>query len=151
MKIFNKIKKDHLELVCPDCDKSTKVKTEMGVECSSPECETSFGGMVFKRKKYFTRAAAVLVVSGAVTGITLNEKIEDERLSYESEFTLMTACVNRNGGSYSTEALEARIDKCSCSVRKVVNNLGVDSKSNDTDEVVDAFFTSVNFTMRECS
>jgi hypothetical protein len=107
--------------------------------------------MVFKRKKYFTKAAAVLLVSGAVTGITLNEKIEVERLSYESEFTLITACVNRNGRSYSTEALEARIDKCSCSVRKVVNNLGVDSNSNDTDEVVDAFFTSVNFTMRECS
>lgn len=151
MKIFNKISNDHLELTCPDCDTNTKVKTESGVKCSSPECETSFGGMVFKRKKYFTKAAAVLLVSGAVTGITFNEKIEDERLSYESEFTLMTACVNRYGGSYSTKALEARIDKCSCSVRKVVNNLGVDSKSNDTDEVVDAFFTSVNSTMRECS
>lgn len=76
MKIFNKISNDHLELTCPDCDTNTKVKTESGVKFSSPECETSFGGMVFKRKKYFTKAAAVLLVIGAVTGITLNEKIE---------------------------------------------------------------------------
>jgi hypothetical protein len=107
--------------------------------------------MVFKRKKYLTRAAVVLLVSGAVTGITVNEKIEDERLSYESEFMLMTACINRNGRSYSTIGLEARIDQCSCSVRKVVNNLGVDSKSNDTDEVMSAFFTSVKAMMKECN
>jgi hypothetical protein len=151
MNIFKKTNKDHLELTCPECDCNTKVKTEHGVKCSSSECQTSFGGMVFKRKKYLTRAAVVLLVSGAVTGITVNETIEDERLSYESEFTLMTACINRNGRSYSTRDLEARIDQCSCSVRKVVNNLGVDSKSNDADEVVDAFFTSVNTMMKECN
>lgn len=148
--MFKKINKDHLELICPECDCNTKVKTEGGVKCSSSECQASFDGMVFKRKKYLTKAAAVLLVSGAVTGITLNEKIEDERLSYESEFTLMTACINRYGRSYSTSALETRIEQCSCSVRKVVNNLGVDSSSNDTDEVVDAFFSSVNAMMSEC-
>lgn len=148
--MFNKKSEDHLELTCPECDCRTKVKTEDGVQCTSPECQTSFKGMVFKRKKYLTKATAVLLVSGAVTGITLNEKIEDERLSYESEFTLMTACINRYGRSYSTSALEARIEQCSCSVRKVVNNLGVDSSSNDTDEVVGAFFSSVKAMMREC-
>lgn len=146
--MFNKEQENHLELTCPECDKNTKIKTENGVSCSS--CNESFKGMVFKRKKYLTKAAAVLLVSGAVTGITLNEKIEDERLSYESEFTLMTACVNRYGMSYSTSALEARIEQCSCSVRKVVNNLGVDSSSNDTDEVVSAFFSSVKAMMGEC-
>lgn len=150
MNMFEKINKDHLELTCPECDYNTKVKTNDGVKCSSPECQTSFNGMIFKRKKYLTRSTAVLLISGAVTGITLNEKIEDERLSYESEFTLMTACVNRYGASYSTKALKERIDQCSCSVRSTVNNLGVDSKSNDTDEVISAFFSDVNRAMREC-
>ena len=148
--MFNMTNKDEVELLCPVCDKQTSVTLENGTCCSDSECNASFKGMVFKRKKYFTKAAAILLVSGAVTGITLNEKIEDERLSYESEFTLMTACINRYGRSYSTRALEARIDQCSCSVRKVVNNLGVDSKSNDTDEVVGAFFSSVKAMMKEC-
>ncbi len=146
--MFKRIKKEHLELVCPECDKNTKITTDDGVKCVA--CNESFKGMVFKRKKYFTKAAAILLVSGAVTGITLNEKIEDERLSYESEFVLMTACVNRYGRTYSTKALETRIDQCSCSVREVVNRLGIDSQSNDSDEVVDAFFTSVNYAMSEC-
>jgi hypothetical protein len=147
--MFKRLKNDHLELVCPECDKNTKINTEGGVQCSG--CNESFKGMVFKRKKYFTKAAAVLLVSGAVTGITLSEKIEDERLSYESEFTLMTACVNRNGRSYNTKVLEARIEQCSCSVRRVVNNFGIDSNSNDTDEVVDAFLMGVNSAMSECN
>lgn len=148
--MFENTNKDEVELLCPECDKHTAVTLENGTCCSDPECNSSFKGMVFKRKKYFTKAAAVLLVSGAVTGITLNEKIEDERLSYESEFTLMTACVNRYGASYSTKALKERIDQCSCSVRSTVNNLGVDSKSNDTDEVISAFFSDVNRAMREC-
>ena len=148
--MFNNSNKDEVELLCPECYKNTSVTLENGTCCSDSECNASFKGMVFKRKKYLTKAAAVLLVSGAVTGITLNEKIEDERLSYESEFTLMTACINRDGWSYSTSALESRIEQCSCSVRKVVNNLGVDSSSNDTDEVIDAFFSSVKSMMKEC-
>ncbi len=148
--MFNMTNKDEAELLCPVCDKHTSVTLENGTCCSDSECNASFKGMVFKRKKYFTKAAAILLVSGAVTGITLNEKIEDERLSYESEFTLMTACINRTGRTYSTRGLEARVEQCSCSVRKVVNNLGVDSSSNDTDEVVNAFFSSVKAMMKEC-
>ncbi len=142
--------KNYLELICPECDCNTKVNTEDEVQCSSPECQASFNKMTFKRKKFLTKSAVVLLISGAVTGIAVNEKIEDERLSYESEFTLMTACINRYGKTYSTRALESRVEQCSCSVRKVVNSLGVNSGNNDTDEVVNAFFTSVKAMMGEC-
>ncbi len=146
--MFNKVKSSNLELVCPSCTKNTKIKTEDGVQCK--HCETSFKGFTFKRKKFFTRAAAILLVSGAVTGVTLNEVIEDERLSYESEFTLMTACVNRYGITYRSDDLEDRIEQCSCSVRKAVNDLGINSNSNDSDEVMDAFLAEVNSAMKKC-
>ncbi len=146
--MFKKLTKDHLELVCPSCDGNTKVKTENGVQCH--HCEESFKGLTFKRKKYLTRAAAILLISGAVTGVTVSEVVEDERLSYESEFTLMTACVNRYGTTYSRGALEGRIEQCSCAVKKAVNDLGVNSNSYDTDEVMDAFLTDVNIARKNC-
>jgi hypothetical protein len=147
--MFKKNNKDHLELACPECEVLTKVKTEDGVKCTG--CETSFKGMVFKRKKYLTKAAAILVVSGAVTGITLSETIEDERLGYEGEFRLMSACVNQYGGASNYKALQERVASCSCAIRNTVNDLGIDSHSNDEDEVVKAFFHRVESEINECS
>ena len=146
--MFKIAKKDHLELVCPKCDKNTKVKTENGVQCSC--CNEPFNGLTFKRKKFLSRAAGILLVSGAITGVALEDAIEDGRLAYESEYTLMTACMNLDGVKYSRRQLADRIELCACSVREAVNKLGIDSNSDDEDEVVGAFLNDVNATLRSC-
>lgn len=150
MKIFNKIKKDHLELICPDCDKSTKVKTEMGVECSSPECATSFGGMVFGQKKFLKASTAYLIVAGAIGGVVLEGNIEDSRLPYAAEYKLMDTCLSSRSGMVNVDRYSERIDACSCAVRKAVNTLGVARDRNEPDEVLEAFSREVRAASSEC-
>lgn len=147
--MFRKKVNDLTVLICPSCEAKTKVKTPDGVKCT--QCNESFKGLTFKRKKYLTKAAAILVVSGAVTGITLSETIEDERLDYEGEFRLMSACVNQYGGTSNYKALQERVASCSCAIRNAVNDLGIDSHSDDEDEVVKAFFHRVENEINECS
>lgn len=148
--MFKKIKKDHLELVCPDCSGSTKVKTENGVQCSTSECQASFKGMVFKQKKIFKASAAYLIVAGAVGGIAFENSIEDSRLPYAAEYKLMDVCLNRRSGMVDVDKYTDRIDVCSCAVRKAVNSLGVARDRNEPDEVLDAFYKEVRGASGEC-
>lgn len=148
MNMFNKKSKDHLELICPECDKNTKIKTEDGVSCSN--CNESFKGMAFTQDNLVTKTAAYLIVAGAIGGVALNNKIEDSRLPYAAEYKLMDTCVNAYSGMVNAKEHSDRIDLCSCAVRKSVNNLGVGSDRNEPDEVLEAFSHDVRSAAKEC-
>lgn len=144
------MKKDHLELICPDCDKNTKIKTEGGVKCSSSECETSFGGMQFIQKKLLKASTAYLIVVGAIGGVVLEGSIEDSRLPYAAEYKLMDTCLSSRSGMVDVDRYSERIEACSCAIRKAVNNLGVGRDRNEPDEVLEAFSREVRVASNEC-
>lgn len=149
MSIFKKKPiENSFQLVCPECDKNTKVKTENGGLCN--HCETPFKGLVFKKKKYFTKAQGLLLVSGAITGAVAMESIENERLAYESEFVLMTACVNEDGKTVNQIELDRRIEQCSCAVKSAVNEIGESDSSGDPDKVIRSFIYNVKREMPSC-
>ncbi|WP_396588248.1 hypothetical protein [Bermanella sp. R86510] len=138
-------------LVCPDCDHQTEIDNHSFHQCSSPDCDTSFKGMLFKRKKFLTKATAITVLSGAISGTMITETIEDERLAYGSEFILMSSCINEYGRTVTREMLPSLIAECSCAIRNTVNDLGIDSDSDDIDEVIGAFSSKISQELEECS
>lgn len=146
--MFNKKPKNNLELICPKCDKNTKIKTEDGVSCSS--CNESFKGMVFAQDNLITKSAAYLIVAGAIGGVVLDNKIEDSRLPYAAEYKLMDTCISTYSGMVNAKEHSDRIDMCSCAVRQSVNKLGVGRDRNEPDEVLEAFSHDVRSAAREC-
>jgi len=146
--MFKKIHSNHLELVCPECTKNTKVKTEDGVSCSS--CDKTFKGMVFNKKKLLKKSAAYLVVAGAIGGVVLENKIEDDRLPYSAEYKLMDSCLSSRSGMVDVASYSERVDVCSCAIRKAVNSLGVARDRNEPDEVLEAFSREVRAASNEC-
>ncbi|KZM43735.1 hypothetical protein OA92_08660 [Marinomonas sp. SBI22] len=148
--MFNSSKDDHLSLICPDCNTKTKVKNEKGVECTSPDCKTSFRGMVFKRRKLLKKSSAYLIVAGAIGGIVIENSIEDTRLPYAAEYRLMDLCLNSRSGMVDVDRYSERIESCSCAIRKAVNTLGVARDRNEPDEVLEAFSYEVKVASNEC-
>jgi hypothetical protein len=148
--MFNKNKKDHLELVCPECDKNTKVNTEVGVECSTPDCKKSFKGMVFVQKKILKKSVAYMLVAGAIGGVVLDNSIEDSRLPYAAEYRLMDTCLSGRSGMVDVVRYSERIEVCACAIRKAVNTLDVGRDRNEPEEVLDAFSREVRTASNEC-
>ncbi len=146
--MFKRVVKEHLELVCPECTKNTKVKTEDGVSCTS--CDKTFKGMVFNKQKLLKKSAAYLVVAGAIGGVILENKIEDDRLPYSAEYKLMDSCLSSRSGMVDVASYSERVDVCSCAIRKAVNSLGVARDRNEPDEVLEAFSREVRAASNEC-
>lgn len=146
--MFKRVAKEHLELVCPSCDKNTKIKTENGVQCSG--CDESFKGMIFKRNKLLKASAAYLLVAGAIGGIALDNSVEDTRLPYAAEYKLMDTCLSAYSGMVDSGMFTKRIDACSCAIKKAVNTLGVARNRNEPDEVLEAFSREVRTASKEC-
>ncbi len=144
--MFKRVAKEHLELVCPDCDKNTKIKTQDGVQCF--HCEVSFKGFTFKKKKFLTKAFAIATVSAAIGGSMID--FDDERLPYEAEYRLMTSCIQGKGKILNSGIWGNQIDQCACAIRKSVNNLGVARNRNEADEVLGAFGADVQSEMAGC-
>jgi len=146
--MLSREKPEHLELLCPKCEGSTKVKTEEGVQCK--QCEASFKGMSFNQKKIFRKSSAYMIVVGAIGGVVLDNTIEDARLPYAAEYKLMDTCLGVQSSMVDAYKYSERVDICACAVRRAVNNLGVGRDRNEPDEVLDAFSREIRHAAQEC-
>jgi hypothetical protein len=148
--MVKKIEQHHLELVCPECFKNTKVKTQDGVNCS--HCEKSFMGLTFQKVKIVSTSFVLFAITAAVGGTYIG--LEEKRLPYNTEYKLMTSCINMKGSTVNSDVWKERINTCSCAIEKAVleTDRVFDEDINEIDkkEITNKFYENVKSSMRDC-
>ena len=141
-------KKDEIiSLECPKCNIDTEYKPSVKVQCKN--CDSSFNGLSFIKKKLKIPTAAVIGLSAAIGGGAV-AKVYDERLPYAAEYKLMQMCVEGSNKVVTSKQWFGQVDTCGCAIESAINIVGTGLNRNEPDEVVAAFGSAMKASINKC-
>ncbi len=146
-KEYVQTKNSGIHLQCPECRETTRFKHLYELKCSS--CDTSFDKRTFLSRKKFKKAAlSVLMV--AATGAGAWEYVESPRLSAESEYALMSACIYGHNSTTPVNVTRSSAKKCGCMMEKALDEVGTGRDRNEPDEVIPAYGSAMRSAYSSC-
>lgn len=141
-------KKDEIiSLECPKCNINTEYKPSVKVQCKN--CDSSFNGLSFIKKKLNVPTAAIIALSAAIGGGAV-AKVHDERLPYAAEYKLMQMCVEGSNKVVTSKQWFGQIDTCGCAIESAIDIVGTGLNRNEPDEVVAAFGSAMKASINKC-
>lgn len=141
-------KKDEIiSLECPKCNINTEYKPSVKVQCKN--CDSSFNGLSFIKKKLNVPTAAIIALSAAIGGGAV-AKVHDERLPYAAEYKLMQMCVEGSNKVVTSKQWFGQVDTCGCAIESAIDIVGTGLNRNEPDEVVAAFGSAMKASINKC-
>ncbi|MBF4312821.1 hypothetical protein EAY03_23960, partial [Vibrio anguillarum] len=79
-----------MKIECPHCQTDNDIEFAENIACK--ECEKSFKGFKFSKRKLVSASTALAV--GLFGGYKVNGALEDERYPIEVEYAIVDTCIN---------------------------------------------------------
>ena len=108
-----------MKIECPHCQKDNEIEFAENISCS--ECEKSFKGFKFSKRKLVSASSALLV--GALGGYAVESGLDKERYPLEVEYAIVDTCVNSSKNMVSVSWYESKREACLCALEKTENDV----------------------------
>ncbi len=132
-----------MKIECPHCEADNKIEFAENITCK--ECEKSFKGFKFSKRKLVSAGSALII--GTASGYAINNKFQEERYPLEVEYAIVDTCVNSSKSMVSVSWYENKRDTCLCTLRKTEQDIPYsDYKSDEA-----GFISSFRHNARSCS
>ncbi len=132
-----------MKIECPRCQKDNEIEFAENISCS--ECEKSFKGFKFSKRKFVSASAALIV--GTLGGYKVNAAFEDVRYPLAVEYAIVDSCVNSSSNMVSVSWYTNKRKTCVCALEKTVEKVSYSDYQADRQ----SFMTSFKFNAMACS
>ncbi|SON49924.1 hypothetical protein [Vibrio tapetis] len=132
-----------MKIECPRCKTDNKIEFAENITCK--ECEKSFKGFKFSKRRFVSASSALFV--GVVGGYTVSDKLEEVRYPLKVEYAILDTCVNGSENTLSVRWYESKRDACLCALTKTEQDVSYSVYSSDPS----TFFDNFHFNAESCS
>ena len=116
-----------MKIECPRCQKDNEIEFAENISCS--ECEKSFKGFKFSKRKLVSASSALLV--GALGAYAVESGLDKERYPLEVEYAIVDTCVNSSKNMVSVSWYESKREACLCALEKTENDVAYSDYKSD--------------------
>ncbi|MCZ4370615.1 hypothetical protein [Vibrio diazotrophicus] len=116
-----------MKVECPRCHTDNKIEYAENILCK--ECDKSFKGYKFSKRKLVSSSAALLV--GVVGGYQVNDVFDEIRYPLQVEYALVDTCLNASTSAVSKSWFNSKRDICLCAVEKTTKDVSYSDYKTD--------------------
>ncbi|MGR5132925.1 hypothetical protein [Vibrio alfacsensis] len=103
-----------MKIECPHCQKDNDIEFAENIACK--ECEKSFKGFKFSKRKLVSASTALFV--GAIGGYKVNAALDEDRYPLEVEYAIVDTCINSAKNMVSVSFYESKRETCLCALEE---------------------------------
>ncbi len=132
-----------MKIECPHCHTDNEIEYAENISCK--ECEKSFKGYKFSKRKLVSASAALVV--GVVGGYKVNDALDEVRYPLEIEYAIVDTCINSSKNALSVSWYKNKREACLCALEKTTKDISYsDYKSSQQ-----SFLSSFRKNAKSCS
>ncbi|OCH21862.1 hypothetical protein [Aliivibrio logei] len=124
-----------MKIECPHCQTDNKIEFAENIVCK--ECEKSFKGFKFSKRKLISSGAVLAV--GLIGGYKVNTALDEVRYPLETEYAIVDSCINGSKNMVSTSWYESKRELCLCTLGKTTEDISYSTYQSDQNAFVSAF------------
>ncbi|TFH93605.1 hypothetical protein [Vibrio ouci] len=129
-----------MKIECPHCQKDNEIEFAENISCS--ECEKSFKGFKFSKRKLISASAALVV--GTIGGYKVNAALEETRYPLAVEYAIIDSCVNSSSNMVSSSWYESKREICLCALGKTIDQVSYSTYKSEQASFIRVFKQSAN-------
>ncbi|RPF13253.1 hypothetical protein [Vibrio crassostreae] len=116
-----------MKIECPHCLTDNDIEFAENIACK--ECEKSFKGFKFSKRKLVSASTALFV--GAIGGYKVNAALDEDRYPLEVEYAIVDTCINSSKNMVSVSWYESKRETCLCALAETERSVPYSDYKSD--------------------